>query len=580
VPPPGERALPVVAGVLLALAYPPARLLVPALVGLVPLLVFIAERPAGPGGRWSATRAGALTGVVYFGAQLYWLAVALLPESPALAIPAYLLFVGVLAGFTAAFAWGLHYTLERLGLPLALLAALLWTTLEWTQGRLGDLAFPWLGLGHALAPFPRLAGAADLVGARGLTLWLAGINGLLAMAAVRHRAAGGVGAGGVGQGGVGQGGRATVARLGAAALLLFLVPAGYGFWRAATLELRPAARVAVIQPNIPQSIKRDHALALDTSLVMLTRLTRAVADHRGEGVDPVGEGVDRDGGDVDLVAWPEVALTADLAGDPALLGAVRDLSRGVGAPILAGAFGRDGGRDGGRDRGRDRGRDGGPDPDGLRVYNSAFLVSADDGVATERYDKRRMVAFIERVPLVGGGLERGRGGQVFRITAAEAGVEGASFGVLICFESAFADLARRYRRDGAGFLVNITNDGWFGRDPWYARTTALWQHPAHMTLRAIETRMGVARAANTGISMIIDPIGRVQQATELFVDDILVGTVVTTNVTTLFVRWGDWLATLAAFATATLLVGARVRPMALSAGNVGGARGGGRPDPG
>jgi apolipoprotein N-acyltransferase len=541
-----------VAGVLLALAYPPARLLVPALVGLVPLLVFIAERPAGAGGRWSATRAGALTGVVYFGVQLYWLAVALLPESPALAVPAYLLFVVVLAGFTAAFAWGLHYTLERLGLPLALLAALLWTTLEWTQGRLGDLAFPWLGLGHALAPFPRLAGAADLVGARGLTLWLAGVNGLLAMAVVRHRAAGGVGLGGVG-----SGAGATVARLVAAALVLFVVPAGYGFWRAATLELRPAARVAVIQPNIPQSIKRDHALALDTSLVVLTRLTRAVAD---------GGRADRDGAGVDLVAWPEVALTADLAGDPALVGAVRDLSRGVGAPILAGAFGRDGGRDGG------------PDADGPRVYNSALLVSAD-GVATDRYDKRRMVAFIERVPLVGGGLERGRGGPVFRIPAAGVGAEGASFGVLICFESAFADLARRYRRDGAAFLVNITNDGWFGREPWYARTTALWQHPAHMTLRAIETRMGVARAANTGISMIIDPIGRVQQATDLFVDDLLVGTVVTTNVTTLFVRWGDWLATLAALATAALLVGARARPMALSAGNVGGARGAGRPDP-
>jgi apolipoprotein N-acyltransferase len=551
-----------VAGVLLALAYPPARLLVPALVGLVPLLVFIAERPAGPGGRWSATRAGALTGVVYFGVQLYWLAVALVPESPALAVPAYLLFVVVLAGFTAAFAWGLHYTLERLGLPLALLAALLWTTLEWTQGRLGDLAFPWLGLGHALAPFPRLAGAADLVGARGLTLWLAGINGLLAMAVVRHRAAAGVEPGGVGLGGIGLGGvrpasGATVARLVTAALILFVVPAGYGFWRAATLELRPVARVAVIQPNIPQSIKRDHALALDTSLVVLTRLTRAVADGGRAG---------RDGGGVDLVAWPEVALTADLAGDPTLLGAVRDLSRAVGAPILAGAFGREGGPDGR------------PDAGGPRLYNSALLVNAD-GVATERYDKRRMVAFIERVPLLGGGLEQGRGGQVFRIPAAEAGVEGASFGVLICFESAFADLARRYRRDGAGFLVNITNDGWFGREPWYARTTALWQHPAHMTLRAIETRMGVARAANTGISMIIDPLGRVQQATDLFVHDVLVGTVVTTNVTTLFVRWGDWLATLAALASAALLMVARGRPMALSAGNVGGARDDGRPDP-
>jgi apolipoprotein N-acyltransferase len=504
-----------VAGVLLALAYPPARLLVPAFVGLVPLLVFVAERPAGPVGRWSAARAGALTGLIYFGLQLYWLVVALIPET-ALAVPAYVLFVVVLAGFTAIFGWALHYTLERLGLPLALLAALLWTSLEWTQGRLGDLAFPWLGLGHALAPFPRLAGAADLVGARGLTLWIAGVNGLLAMALVRHRSRS----------------PAPTRRLVAAALLLAATPAAYGIWRAATLELRPAARVAVVQPNIPQEIRRDRTLALDTSMIVLTRLTRltrGVAD------------------DVHLVAWPEVALTAELAGDPALLDAVRDLSHAAGAPILAGAYG-------GRPiEGTDR----------SSLFNSAFLVTAD-GLADERYDKRRMVAFVERVPFVGGGLEKGRGGPLFRTG------DGATFGVLICYESAFADLARRYRRDGAEFLVNITNDGWFGREPWYARTTALWQHPAHMTMRAIESRMGVARAANTGISMFVDPVGRVQQATPLFVDDVRVDMVMTTDATTLFVRWGDWLATLAAIAAVALLGAARFR-----AGGANGALSGG-----
>jgi apolipoprotein N-acyltransferase len=490
-----------VAGVLLALAYPPARLLVPAFVGLVPLLVFVAERPAGPVGRWSAARAGALTGLIYFGLQLYWLVVALVPET-ALAVPAYVLFVVVLAGFTAIFGWTLHYTLERLGLPLAFLAALLWTSLEWTQGRLGDLAFPWLGLGHALAPFPRLAGAADLVGARGLTLWIAGVNGLLAMALVRHRSRS----------------PSQTRRLVAAALLLAATPAAYGVWRAATLELRPAARVAVVQPNISQEIRRDRALALDTSMIVLTRLTRAVAD------------------DVQLVAWPEVALTAELAGNPALLDAVRDLSHAVSAPILAGAYG------GRRTEGTHR----------SALFNSAFLVTAD-GLAGDRYDKRRMVAFIERVPFVGGGLEKGREGPLFRTR------HGATFGVLICYESAFADLARRYRRDGAEFLVNITNDGWFGREPWYARTTALWQHPAHMTMRAIESRMGVARAANTGISMFVDPVGRVQQATPLFVDDVRIDMVMTTDAITLFVRWGDWLATLAAMAAAALLVAARWR---------------------
>jgi apolipoprotein N-acyltransferase len=546
---------------------------VPAFVGLVPLLVFIAERPTGPVGRWSATRGAALTGLLYFGLQLYWIAIALAPET-LLAVPAFGLFVIVLAGFTALFGWALHYTLERLGLPLALLAALLWTALEWTQGRLGDLSFPWLGLGHALAPFPEIAGAADLVGARGLTLWLAAVNGLLAMALVRYR-----------QGPAHPGSR----RLIAAAIVLATIPALYGIWRSTSLELRPAARVAIVQPNIPQEIKRDHALALDMSMIVLTRLTRAVGDEgesRDQGASG-GAGESREPGEwavggeralggervrVDLVAWPEVALTADLGADPALLDEVRELSHLAGAPILAGAFGGDGAANGegaGDGGGDASGSASGGVSGGVRPrFNSAYLVT-DGGIVGERYDKRRMVAFVERVPFVGGGLEKGRGGALFRTRDGGDPARGAAFGVLICYESAFADLARRYRQDGAEFLVNITNDAWFGREPWYARTTALWQHPAHMTMRAIENRMGVARAANTGISMFIDPVGRVERATPLFVDGVLVHTVLTTDTVTLFSRWGDWLATLATAAAALLLMVARLRPTALYAGNVG-----------
>ncbi len=88
-------------------------------------------------------------------------------------------------------------------------------------------------------------------------------------------------------------------------------------------------------------------------------------------------------------------------------------------------------------------------------------------------------------------------------------------------------------------LVNITNDAWYGREPWYARTTALWQHPAHMVMRAIENRMGVARAANTGISMFVDPVGRVYDATPLFQRDVRVDTVYTTDVRTFYTRFGD-----------------------------------------
>lgn len=568
--------LPVLAGVLLALAYPPAPFLLPVFVGLAPLLVFIGERPPGAAGRWSATRAGLVMGTVYFGLQLYWLPVAL-AHRPVLALPAYVLTVLVLAGFTGAFGWAVHYTRQRLGLPLVLLAALFWTTLEWGQGRVGELSVPWLGLGYALAPFPRLAGAADLVGVRGLTLWIAAVNGLLAMAIIRYRA------GDDGPGGATRAGRATrpgAATLVAGAALLVATPAVYGFWRAATLETRPASRVTVMQPDIPQELKRDHAVALDTSLAVLTRLTLALPSEA-----------------TDLIAWPEVALTTELERDPRLVGLLRDLSRGAGAPVLVGAYGRG--------RPDQRNEDGTDHPDNDEVFNSAFLIGPG-GLGGPRYDKRRLVPFVERVPLVGravwtsartrtavpataiggaeagaspprrleryGGLARGRDGPLFHATAARppgggdtavpagpasaAGAPGAAFGVLICSESIFGDLARGYRLAGAQFLVNITNDAWFAPETWYGRTTATWQHPAHLTLRAIENRIGAARAANTGISMFVDPLGRLHDIAPTSSPQARTAMVLTTDGLTLFSRWGDWLATLAAVAAAGLLAAA------------------------
>ena len=506
----GERSLPVLSGLLLASAFPPFDLLIPSFVALVPLLVYVAEREPGREGRWAALRAGFITGLIYFGLLLYWLVVALVFYS-ALAIPAYILTTVVLAGLVATFAWLLHYATEHTRAPLAIAAPVLWTAMEWVQANLGDLAFPWLGLGTSLTGFPELAGAADLVGARGLTFWLAAVNALAATAVVRARA-----------------GRSVWAAAAAAALVA-VTPAAYGLWRAGTLVVRPAARVAVVQPNIPEDIKLDPQQAIDSSLASLHRLVARI--------EP---------GSADVVVFPEVALPVALqhpSGAP-LLEAARAMSARVRAPVLAGAYGLGSGP-------------GRPD-----IFNSAFLITGD-GIAGPPYDKIRLVPFVERIPFVDprrlewligrvqyfGGLARGRDTRVMV-------VGDARFGVLICYESAFADLAREYRRAGADYLVNITNDAWFGREAWYGRTSALWQHPAHLVMRAIEQRVGIARVANTGVSMFVDPLGRVYGRTELFEPAVQVATVYTTDAVTLYARWGDWVGTGAALLAALLVVAA------------------------
>jgi apolipoprotein N-acyltransferase len=515
-----DRVLPALAGGLLAASFPPLGPPPLVFIALVPLLVHIERCPDGPAGRWRATVGGLIAGAACFGLQLYWLLVALMRFS-ALAIPAYLGAVLVLAALVGVFAWATHLTRDRLGLPLAVRTLVLWTALEWARGNLGDLAFPWLGLGAALSPWPVMAGAADLVGGRGLTAWIGAVNGLLATATLRYGTP-----------------RRAVDSL-ALALVVLAAPVVYGVARASTLPLRPAARVALVQPNIPEEVKLDRDLALDSSLTALGALTRELA-----------------GRSVDLVVWPEVALPADLEASAELRQRVRRLTLAVGAPILVGAYGVDG---------ADSER---------RAFNSAFLVGEDGGRAGAgatawagpRYDKRRLVPFVERIPFGGdrflpgrgggwlGDLSPGRGAPLFDVDADEGRT--ARFGILICFESIFPELSREYRRAGADFIVNITNDAWFGGEAAGQRTAALWQHPAHLVLRAIETRTGIARAANTGVSMIIDPIGRVRARTPLFEPAVRIETVQTASVSTLFSRWGDWVGTLCAVVGVLFVVGA------------------------
>jgi apolipoprotein N-acyltransferase len=105
-------------------------------------------------------------------------------------------------------------------------------------------------------------------------------------------------------------------------------------------------------------------------------------------------------------------------------------------------------------------------------------------------------------------------------------------GVLICFESIFPEITRRQVMAGANLLVTITNDAWFGR------SSAPWQHLAMGVFRAVETRKALVRAANTGISAFVDPMGRIQGASPLFAEYARTQPVVLLEGLTCYVRWG------------------------------------------
>jgi apolipoprotein N-acyltransferase len=484
---------------LLFVAYPPYSLVVPSFLCLVPLLWRLEDRLDPAAATDGAAKLGFWAGLLSGGLVLYWIVIALWHFTP-LSAAGYLASILVIGAWWSALVWTTVWVRRRTALPLWVVFPLLWTAVEWGIGHQGEVGFPWLGLGTSLTSAPVLVQWADLAGARGVTLWLAWVNAMLFLA-LRRRAW----------------------RPAAAAVATLLAAVGYGVWREHATVLRPVTVVAVVQPNLGFEEKRANRDS-DTVVKELLRLTRRADSLPG----------------VRLVAWPEAAVDGYFFDHRQWEAWIGDSVRRTRIPVLAG------------------GLDVQFYPQGTYdTYNAAFFFDSTGSDATwPAYRKTYLVPIVERVPFVNprwfgklkwfGGFGHGDRFPVYRI--AEGG-----FGVLICYESAFEDLARRYRAGGADFLVNITNDAWFGR------TAAPYQHAAHLVMRAIETRVGVARAANTGISEFVDPLGYTHRRTALDTEQVEADTVYTTAGRTLYVRWGDWVSLLVLIGTGALVVAAMVR---------------------
>ena len=199
-----------------------------------------------------------------------------------------------------------------------------------------------------------------------------------------------------------------------------------------------------------------------------------------------------------LIVWPETAVPFYLASDTGESAVVRGIAGEAGAYVLTGSpsyrFNTDTGR-----------------PEFL---NSAYLLGPT-GEISGRFDKVHLVPFGEYVPFKRllffiDKLTEGVGDFVAGPGPYPMEFESSGIGVLICYESIFPRLAAAHVKNGAGVLVNITNDAWFGR------TSAPYQHFQMSVLRAVENRVFLLRAANTGISAVVDPAGRVINQTALF----------------------------------------------------------------
>jgi apolipoprotein N-acyltransferase len=486
--PPGDWRLVIGGAVLTCAAYPPFHLFLPSFLCLIPAAWLILDGADDPRPVRRHLAQGFWFGLAANGLLLHWMVVALWHFTP-LSILGYAGTVIGLALYSAVLFAVTGWVMRTTRLSLLLVFPVLWTALEWIVGHQGDFRFPWLGLGTSLTGYPTVVQLADIVGARGVTWLLVLANVALALA-WRHRAArrqAAVLAGGVGLG--------------------LVVALAYGVVRERTIDLRVVGKVTVVQPNIGYEEKWEQAQqdSIVNGLLNLTAEALMAGEPLLEGAEPR---------DPDLVVWPEAAVPGYFQQNPVWLVNVKDFSATTRTSMLLGAL--------------------------------EYPV----------YHKRYLVPITERVPIAGprwirsrffGGFTPGTALPVYELRK-RGSDRMLRFGALICYESAFENLARGYRRGGAEFLVNITNDAWFGR------TLGPYQHAAHLVMRAIESRVGIARAANSGISAFVDPLGREHQRTALDVRTFETREILTAEGLTLYARLGDWVGTLSLLATA-LLVG-------------------------
>ena len=442
-----------------------------------------------------AFRRGWLTGFLAFAGTMYWVVVAMhlygkvpLPVSVMLM----LVLAGYLGLYVGLYAWGFIRLEQRWPAAAWIAAPCVWVSLEYVRTHAFS-GLPWGLLGYSQFQRLSLIQVANVTGVYGVSFLIVLVNVSLfllfrwALTENPQRLP-----------------RPWIP-------LASTIAAVTGVWLygLGQLHLPSSDRVTigVVQANIDQAQKWDSTYRVET-LERYRRLTETVSPGS------------------DLILWPEAATPFLFEQEPDYQSLVTGITKDAGVPLV---FGSPALR---------RARDGTP-----YLLNSAYLLNPS-GEITGRYDKQHLVPFGEYVPLermlffldklvVGiGDFQPGPGPTLLSFTRGPDRRQ-TRFGVAICFEVIFPDLVRRLANEGADFLVTITNDAWFGD------TVAPHQHFGMVVFRAVENRMAFARAANTGVSGLIDPAGRILTATPIFAEHAVVGSIPLGAPSTWYTRFGD-----------------------------------------
>ncbi|PKN68086.1 MAG: apolipoprotein N-acyltransferase [Deltaproteobacteria bacterium HGW-Deltaproteobacteria-15] len=511
-------------GVGLLFSFAPFNLNFLAFLALIPLL--FATRPPCPPKR--ALLCGMLFGLGLFIPGISWIRYVTLPGWVLLAC-----YCAAYYSLFALFSSRVQRQGKGISGGLALTAA--WVILEYVRSTLMT-GFPWFLLAHTQHNFTSFIQVADITGTYLISAVVFLVNYLLGEALIVFFE------------------RRKILSPGLqwrifSAVILLSTCCAYGALRIQRMNMSASITVAVAQSNIPQMMKEVFSSAYDPTAVFHQYLTLSRKLRREDRID--------------LLVWPETIILAPhfLNVAPGVLNEpyskpsryaqeqLASLARSLGTYILTGAISRVPASHGYVEEPGIV-----PESDWKKFYNSAYLLDKE-GKYVDRYDKIHLVPFGEYIPWTRifpffqqvaqqfvpftEFLSPGERFTVFSVPSQERNVR---FGVLICYEDTDSSIARIFRRNGAEFLVNISNDAWFGT------SGELDQHFAAAKFRAIENRVGIVRAGNTGITGLITPSGEVSKL--LYVEkngkkvlkniaDTLVGPVYITKQSSLYVTLGD-----------------------------------------
>ena len=496
----------ILSAILLALSFPNVNCWPLAWFAFVPLFLAIQNKS-----KAKAFLLSYLTGIIFWLGIIYWLIHVTLAGMIVL-----VLYLALYFGM-----FGLVFSSIEQSLPAGrqgassieyLFIPSLWVILEYIRSHLFT-GFPWALLGYSQYLNLPVIQFADIAGVWGVSFLVMMINVAIYLATSHKPQATSY--------------KSSTLRGLVFSGVIFICVLSYGYYK---LYLRPTAyglrptKISVIQGNIPQEFKWDPE-AKDYILEKYLNITRNVNKDRP-----------------DLIIWPEAALPVVLEEEPIFIEQVKKLAKEIKISILLGVV----------------------NAQNDHYYNSALLISSEGEILTKYY-KLHLVPFGEYIPFRKtlrfletivpiGDFTAGREYTLFRVQSTEYRVQ-SKFSVLICFEDLFPELSREFRKRGADYLVNITNDAWFGK------TSAPYQHHSMVVFRAVENRVPVARAANTGVTSVIGWDGRIGRQTGIFTRGFVVDPIQTLSAggRTFYTRHGDLFAKVIMVLALVLLVGAGVR---------------------